>query len=137
MSNHPQKSGSLCSGMSGSLCSGIGGSLYPGIGGSLYSGILILVSFCKFLLMSYTTTFSGLAKVAIFTTNVDAVNHTLINHKCVCGALNRHFCQTRVTSCPFFCHYFKVLLFLSVLNTQTLCRNFYLVSYGQSQSLLE
>jgi len=48
MSNHPQKSGSLCSGMSGSLCSGIGGSLYPGIGGSLYSGILrhcIIVSF--------------------------------------------------------------------------------------------
>ena len=51
MSNHPQKSGSLCSGMSGSLCSGIGGSLYsgiggslyPGIGGSLYPGILILV----------------------------------------------------------------------------------------------
>ena len=31
MSNHPQKSGSLCSGMSGSLYSGIGGSLYPGI----------------------------------------------------------------------------------------------------------
>ena len=40
MSNHPQKSGSLCSGMSGSLCSGIGGSLYSGIGGSLYPGIL-------------------------------------------------------------------------------------------------
>ena len=39
MSNHPQKSGSLCSGMSGSLCSGIGGSLYPGIGGSLYPGM--------------------------------------------------------------------------------------------------
>ena len=39
MSNHPQKSGSLCSGMSGSLCSGIGGSLYSGIGGSLYPGI--------------------------------------------------------------------------------------------------
>ena len=31
MSNHPQKSGSLCSGMSGSLYSGIGGSLYAGI----------------------------------------------------------------------------------------------------------
>jgi hypothetical protein len=31
MSNHPQKSGSLCSGMSGSLYPGIGGSLYPGI----------------------------------------------------------------------------------------------------------
>jgi NADPH-dependent 7-cyano-7-deazaguanine reductase QueF-like protein len=41
-------------------------------------------------------TVSGLAKVAIFTTNVDAENQTLINHKCVCGALNRHFCQTRV-----------------------------------------
>jgi len=46
------------------------------------------------------TTFSGLAKVAIFTTNVDAENQTLINHKCVCGALNRHFCQTRVICCP-------------------------------------
>ena len=41
-------------------------------------------------------TVSGLAKVAIFTTNVDAENQTLNNHKCVCGALNRHFCQTRV-----------------------------------------
>ncbi len=41
-------------------------------------------------------TFCGLAKVAIFTTNVDAENQTLINHKCVCGALNRHFCQTAV-----------------------------------------
>ena len=62
-------------------------------------------------------TFSGLAKVAIFTTNVDAENQTLINHKCVCGALSRHFCQTRVIasgSCPpslktivsieFLCH---------------------------------
>ena len=44
MSNHPQKSGSLCSGIGGSLYSGIGGSLYPGIGGSLYPGILILLS---------------------------------------------------------------------------------------------
>ena len=48
----------------------------------------------------HSLTFSGLAKVAIFTTNVDAENQTLINHKCVCGALNRHFCQTRVISCP-------------------------------------
>jgi len=47
-------------------------------------------------------TFSGLAKVAIFTTNVDAENQTLINHKCVCGALNRHFCQTRVSGSGFF-----------------------------------
>jgi hypothetical protein len=42
---------------------------------------------------------SGLAKVAIFTTSVDAENQTLINHKFVCGVLNRHFCQTRVTCC--------------------------------------
>jgi len=48
-------------------------------------------------------TFSGLAKVAIFTTNVYAENQTLINHKYVCGALNRYFCQTRVISCPSVC----------------------------------
>jgi hypothetical protein len=41
-------------------------------------------------------TLSGLAKVAIFTTNVDAEHHIFFNHKCVCGELNRHFCQTRV-----------------------------------------
>ena len=34
--------------------------------------------------------------MAIFTTNVDAENQCLINHKCVCGALNRHFCQAAV-----------------------------------------
>jgi hypothetical protein len=34
--------------------------------------------------------------VAIFTTSVDAENQFLIDHKCVCGALNRHFCQTPV-----------------------------------------
>jgi hypothetical protein len=39
-----------------------------------------------------------LAKVAIFTTNVDAENQTLINHKCVCGALNPPLRQTAVTS---------------------------------------
>ena len=32
---------------------------------------------------------------------IDAENQTLINRKCVCGALNRHFCQTRVISCFF------------------------------------
>jgi hypothetical protein len=61
---------------------------------------LLYVYFCRsFLLcrlLGLQVTFSGLAKVAIFTTNVDAENQTLINHKCVCGALNRHFCQTRV-----------------------------------------
>jgi hypothetical protein len=48
-------------------------------------------------------TVCGFAKVAIFTTNVDAENQCLINHKCVCGALNRHFCQTRVTCCASVC----------------------------------
>jgi len=47
MSNHPQKSGSLCSGMSGSLYSGMSGSLYSGIGGSLYPGILIFCAVGK------------------------------------------------------------------------------------------
>jgi len=50
----------------------------------------------------YHNAVSGLAKVAIFTTNVDAENQTLINHKCVCRALNRHFCQTRVIASVFF-----------------------------------
>jgi hypothetical protein len=48
------------------------------------------------------TTVSGLAKVAIFSTNVDAENQIMINHKCVCGALNRHFCQTRVSGSGSF-----------------------------------
>jgi NADPH-dependent 7-cyano-7-deazaguanine reductase QueF-like protein len=51
------------------------------------------------MLFRWPLTGSGLAKVAIFTTNVDAENQTLINHKCFYGALNRHFCQTRVTAC--------------------------------------
>jgi NADPH-dependent 7-cyano-7-deazaguanine reductase QueF-like protein len=52
-----------------------------------------LAMHCK---LFHSLTVSGLAKVAIFTTNVDAENQTLINHKCVCEALNRHFCQTLV-----------------------------------------
>jgi hypothetical protein len=56
----------------------------------------------------------GLAKVAIFTTNVDAEKQTLINHKCVCGTLNRHFCQTRVRRSAIFpptspLHFFLLL----------------------------
>ena len=57
-------------------------------------------------------TFCRFAMGGIFTTNVDAENQILINHKYVCGALNRHFCQTRVTSRIFFCcQYFVVTLF--------------------------
>jgi len=35
--------------------------------------------------------FGSYKKLAIFTSNVDADNKTLINHKCVCGALIRQF----------------------------------------------
>jgi hypothetical protein len=39
--------------------------------------------------------------LAIFTTNADAENQPWINHKCVCGALNHHFCQIRVIASGF------------------------------------
>jgi hypothetical protein len=41
--------------------------------------------------------------LAIITTNVDAENECLINHKCVCGVLNRQFLVGAVIasgSCP-------------------------------------
>ena len=60
------------------------------------SNFFLLMNKELFARLKSPTTFPGLAKVAIFTTNVDAENQTLINHKCVCGALNRHFCQTCV-----------------------------------------
>ena len=47
-------------------------------------------------------TVCGLAKVAIFTTNVDAENQTLINNKCVCGVLNRRFFVGAVVRSFFF-----------------------------------
>jgi len=58
-----------------------------------------------YVVLNLPITVSGLAKVAIFTTNVDAENQTLINQKCVCGALNRHFCQTRVITSRACCGY--------------------------------
>ena len=76
-------------------------------------------------------TFSGLAKVAIFTTNVDAENQTLFNHKCVCGALNRHFCQTRVM--PSFSHLnLKSLVGINALSEIDVSgfRNTYLKSWN-------
>ena len=36
-------------------------------------------------------TFCSYKKLAIFTTNIDAENQCLINHKTVCGALSRQF----------------------------------------------
>jgi len=72
MSNHPQKSGSLCSGMSGSLYPGMSGSLYSGIGGSLYPGILnLLQMYKKVYNKTYIYPKSFLTKEMIrFTTNV-------------------------------------------------------------------
>jgi len=80
-------------------------------------GIFVL-RFCRFMsalsvVLRLLVTVSGLAKVAIFTTNVDAENQILINHKCVCGALNRHFCQTRVSGSVFLFHsFFRFYLFV-------------------------
>jgi hypothetical protein len=51
--------------------------------------------------MSLNQAFLGFAQVGIVTTNVDAENQCLINHKCVYGALNRHFCQADVTTSAF------------------------------------
>jgi membrane-associated phospholipid phosphatase len=50
-----------------------------------------------------TLTFRSYKKLAIFTTNVDAENQTLINHKCVFGAMNRQFLVGAVTGCFAVC----------------------------------
>jgi hypothetical protein len=43
---------------------------------------------------------SDLTKVAICTDKLQPKSQTLINHRCVCGALNRQYCQTRVQAKP-------------------------------------
>ena len=54
----------------------------------------------------------------------------LINYKCVCGALNRHFCQTRVTSCPSVhrccCHSRIILIVQSIISNEK-SNNLYLL----------
>jgi len=66
---------------------------------------LVLVCYVDFLIQNIVQacriTVCGLGEGGDFTTNVDAENQTLSNHKCVCGALNRHFCQTRVMGSGF------------------------------------
>jgi len=59
-------------------------------------GLYLSVNGCTVGLLGLLITVSGLAKVAIFTTELDAENQCLINPKTVCGTLNRHFCQTAV-----------------------------------------
>ena len=55
----------------------------------------------QYFFLKLRLTFCSYKKLAIFTTNIDAENQKLINHKSVCGALNRHFCQTRVMCCVY------------------------------------
>jgi len=50
-------------------------------------------------------TFCSYKKLAIFTTNVDAENQTLIIHKCVCGALIRQFFVGAVSGSCFSRHF--------------------------------
>src|SRR5690554_1244437 len=69
-------------------------------------------------LIALGITFGSYPKVAIFSTNVDAENQTLINHKCVCGALNHHFCQTPVST-SFF-HSLSINLYSSSASVQML-----------------
>jgi hypothetical protein len=60
-------------------------------------GKITLLIFAKILksafLLLYIISFFGLAMWRKFSTNVDAENQTLFNHKCVCGELNRHIAK--------------------------------------------
>ncbi len=53
-----------------------------------------------------------LGEGSVFTTNVDAGNQCLVNHKCVCGALNRHFCQAGVSGSLFLLCLFIFQIFV-------------------------
>ena len=72
---------------------------------------LVICLWLQCRLLGLLLTFWRLAKVAIFTTNVAAENQTLINHKCVCGVLNRHFCQTPVMCSIIHSSILSVVLF--------------------------
>ena len=71
---------------------------------------LIFLNKSSYFLISFgfsaiTANVLALGEGGDFSTNVDAESQNLINHKCVCGALSRHFCQTRVSGSLFF-HFF-------------------------------
>ena len=61
---------------------------------------------CK---LFHSLTVCSYKKLAIFTTNVYAENQILINHKCVCGALNRQFLVGAVIS-RFYCPYILIVI---------------------------
>ena len=55
----------------------------------------------------------GLGEGGDFNTKFDVENQTLINHKCVCGELNRHFCQTRVVRSLLYVKFIDININLS------------------------
>jgi hypothetical protein len=59
----------------------------------------------------------GLGEGGGFHHDVDAEHQTLINHKCVCGALNRHFCQLKISEAKpvLSAALFSVLYFVKCL----------------------
>ena len=66
--------------------------------------IVFVFSAAHFSFFRLSPTVCSYKKLAIFTTNVHTKHKCLFNHKCVCGAPKRHFCQTPVTSWAFiFC----------------------------------
>ena len=76
--------------------------------------ILFLSVDVSSVLIRLPLTFCSYKKLAIFATKLDAENQCLINHKCVCGALNRQFLVGAVTCCHSFCRFVTHLLFLLV-----------------------
>jgi hypothetical protein len=70
-------------------------------------------------------TFCSYKKLAIFTTNVDAESQTLINHKCVCGALNRQFLVGAVTCCAIFCLAVQQVFFCRTVTARKTSNKFF------------
>ena len=81
--------------------------------------LFFFLSTCHWLLcrlLRLHLTVCSYPKVAIFTTNVHAENRAFINHKCVCGALNRHFWVGAVrcwrSCCPYVSRHCQVVFFV-------------------------
>jgi hypothetical protein len=72
--------------------------------------VRIILNFIAVIFFPLAITFCSYKKLAIFTTNVDAENQCLINHKCVCGVLNRQFLVGAVISWPSVCRGCEVLV---------------------------
>ena len=62
-----------------------------------------LIETCDKMIRLTPIAFCGLAKVAIFTTNAHTKCTLQIYENLSYEARNRHFCQTAVSRCPYFC----------------------------------